>query len=232
MSSDHQFPSTRWTCIQRICSGNKSEARAAMEEVCQTYWRPLYGFAISMNPSHQDAEDCVQGFLVRVSSEDFFDAMTPHRGKLRSYLLVSFKRYIYDSWKKQSSQKRGGANRDLTLDEFLVEDEHGSDPALAYDQEWAKVVVDDTHERLKNRYIEQGNIEIFNELESCIDGTPLVNTADTAQKLNLSSVALKSAVHRIRRRFGDELRKVVAETVHSEDDVEEEIRWLIKILQR
>lgn len=125
----------------------------------------------------------------------------------------------------------GGTNQDLPLDEFLVADEHASDPSIAYDQEWAKVVVDDTHVRLRNRYKELGNEAIYNELESCIDGTPLENTVATAQKLNLSSVALKSAVHRIRRRFGDELKKVVAETVHSEGEVEEEIRWLIKILQ-
>lgn len=231
MADARKFPSTRWTCVQRICSGDKAEARAAMEEVCQTYWRPLYGFAISMNSSHQDAEDCVQGFLARVSSEDFFEDVSPHAGKLRSYLLVSFKRYIYDSWKKESSQKRGGTSRNLPLDEFLLADNQASDPARAYDQEWAKVVVDDTHERLKNRYIEQGNEEIYHELEPYIDGSPLEDTEATAQKLNLSSVALKSAVHRIRRRFGDELKKVVAETVHSEDDVDEEIRWLIKVLQ-
>lgn len=202
-----------------------------MEEVCQIYWRPLYGFAISINSSHQDAEDCVQGFLAHVSTVDFFHSVAPHRGKLRSYLLVSFKRFIYDSWKKQSSQKRGGENRDLPLDDYNLEDENAGNPALAYDQEWAKVVVDDTHKRLRNRYLEQGNVAIFDELEPYIDGTPIEDSKATAQKLDLSSVALKSAVHRIRRRFGDELKKVVAETVYSDSDVDEEIRWLIKVLQ-
>lgn len=202
-----------------------------MEEVCQTYWRPLYGFAISINSSHQDAEDCVQGFLARVSNEDFFESLEPHRGKLRSYLLVSFKRFIYDSWKKQSSQKRGGAHRDLPLDDTILEDTYASDPSIKYDQEWAKVVVDDTYERLRKRYSKQNQDAVFKELEQVIDGTPLEDSSASATKLGLSAVALKSAVHRIRRRFGDELKLVISETVQSEKDVDEEIRWLIKILQ-
>jgi len=230
MDDAKKFPSTKWTCIQRICSGDESEARAAMEAVCQTYWLPLLSFAKSMKLSHQDAEDCVQGFLSRISSGNFFDDLAPYRGKLRSYLLVSFKRYIYDEWKKQSSQKRGGSIPDLSLDEFLVKDEITSEPDIVFDQEWAKVVVDETYVRLENRYNEQGKGTVYRELKSCIDGSPVENTVATAQKLEISSTALKSAVHRIRRRFGEELHKAVAETVHAEDDVDEEIRWLIKVL--
>ena len=204
---------------------------AAMEEVCQAYWRPLYGFALSMNGSHQDAEDCVQGFLTRLSTGDFFQSVSANRGKLRSLLLVSFKRYIVDTWKMQSSQKRGGSMRDIALDGIHVEDTSESDPSLAYDQEWAKVVVDEAMSNLRERYQKQGNEKTFDSLEAYIDGTPLENSSQTAEQLNLSSVALKSAVHRIRRRFGEELQNMVRETVQHENDVDEEIRWLIKVLQ-
>jgi len=228
MTGKGNFPSTRWTCIRRICSDDIVDARAAMEEVCRAYWRPLHGFALSMNKSHHDAEDCVQGFLMRVSSEDFFESVSPHKGKLRSFLLVSFKRYIADVWRKESSQKRGGGNPDLQLDEEVAAD---CAPEHAYDRAWARTVVDDARARLRQRYVESGKEEVYRELEHSLDGSLPEGVLILAGRLGMTPVALKSAVHRLRRRFGDEIRNVVAETLQDEGEIDGEIRWLMKTLE-
>ena len=202
-----------------------------MEEVCQIYWRPLYSFALSLNQSHHDAEDCVQGFLLRVSSEDFFEAVSPHKGKLRSFLLVSFKRYIADVWKKQACQKRGGGKKDLLLNEEIAEGV-ASAPEHAYDQAWARTVVDDARTRLRKRYCESEKKEVlFDAIEHCLDGELEGGVNAMAERLDMTSVAVKSAVHRLRRRFGSEIRNVVSETLRDESDVDEEIRWLMKVLE-
>jgi len=229
MTGRGRFPSTRWTCIQRICSDDVADARAAMEEVCRAYWGPLYGFALSMNRSHHDAEDCVQGFLMRVSSEDFFESVSPHKGKLRSFLLVSFKRYIADVWRKESSQKRGGGNPDLPFDEEAAGE--NCMPEHAYDRAWAKTVVDDARARLRQRYVESGKEEVYSELEHSLDGSLPEGVLALAGRLEMTPVALKSAVHRLRRRFGNEIRNVVAETLQDAGEIDGEIRWLMKTLE-
>jgi hypothetical protein len=41
---------------------------------------------------------------------------------------------------------------------------------------------------------------------------------------------VKVAVHRLRRRFGELLRDEIADTVAEPDDIEDEIRYLFKVL--
>jgi len=44
--------------------------------------------------------------------------------------------------------------------------------------------------------------------------------------------ALQVALHRIRHRFGESLRSVIAETVENPDDVDEELRFLLAVFRR
>jgi RNA polymerase sigma-70 factor (ECF subfamily) len=41
---------------------------------------------------------------------------------------------------------------------------------------------------------------------------------------------VKTAVHRLRRKFQDALRKDIAETVSDPEDVDDEIRYLVRAL--
>jgi len=200
-----------------------------MNEICQTYWHPLHRFALSIGCSHEDAEDCVQGFLAKSSESDFFTLTDPNKGKMRSYLLIAFKRYIYDVWKKSHALKRGGGVAFTTLEKCSPPSDD-SDPSLAFDQQWALTVIASAKENLKHRYHKIGKSQHFIELESCIDGSPLANTSKTAETLGVSTSTLKTIIHRIRKRFGEEVRKAVTETVASEEDIDDELRWLIDVL--
>ena len=46
----------------------------------------------------------------------------------------------------------------------------------------------------------------------------------------MSEGAVKVAVHRLRKRFGEVLRREITETVHRPEETEEELRELLQIL--
>ena len=48
----------------------------------------------------------------------------------------------------------------------------------------------------------------------------------------MSESAVKVTLHRMRRRFGELLRREVARTVNDPDEVDEEIRYLFDVLGR
>jgi RNA polymerase sigma-70 factor (ECF subfamily) len=54
--------------------------------------------------------------------------------------------------------------------------------------------------------------------------------AAIAARLETSEGAVKTAVHRLRRSFQTALRKDIAETVSDPDDVDDEIRYLVRAL--
>lgn len=202
-----------------------------MNDICQTYWQPLHHFALSLGCNNEDAEDCVQGFLAKAAENDFFTLADPNKGLMRSYLQVAFKRYIYDIWKKGHALKRGGGAQITHLNSYH---QHAIDeePSLAFDRQWALTVIETAKKGLKIRYCSIGKELHFSELEGCLDGSALADTSKTAKILNISTATLKTVVFRIRKRFGEEVRKAVMETVANENDIDDEIRWLITVLEK
>ncbi len=53
---------------------------------------------------------------------------------------------------------------------------------------------------------------------------------EAARALGIEEGAVKSAIFRMRRRYGEILRDEISETVNNAADVEDEIRYLIAIL--
>ena len=97
-----------------------------------------------------------------------------------------------------------------------------------YDRHWAATVLETVHERLRQEYARQGKDALFVALEPCLaGGGDLLPYADLMARLDLKVSALKMAVHRMRKRFGELLREEIAQTVATPDEVEDELRHLI-----
>ena len=50
-------------------------------------------------------------------------------------------------------------------------------------------------------------------------------------QLGMTRVAVKVAVHRLRQKFGEAIRREIADTVDTEEEISEELRYLIEVLQ-
>jgi len=86
------FATTRWSLVL-TAQGRSAAAEAALEELCRIYWRPLYAFARRQGCDPEEARDLTQGFFELLLRRRDLDAARREKGRLRSYLLISFKHF-------------------------------------------------------------------------------------------------------------------------------------------
>lgn len=216
--------------MQKLHQDRPAEAQRALDELCKIYWRPLYAFARGDGRSHEDAEDAVQGFLARGMEQDLFSMADESRGRMRSFLLTSFRRYMRDIWLKGQAEKRGGSAEVVAFspkDEKLTGDDY---PVVEYDRSWAVQVVETAGSTLRDRYVDEGKAELFDILAPALENALESSYAEVAGQLNMSEASVKVAVHRLRRRFADSLSREVGQTLAEGEDVDAEIRYLFQVL--
>jgi RNA polymerase sigma-70 factor (ECF subfamily) len=218
--------------------GETPAAQRALEILCRTYWRPLYGFARRHGLGREEAQDLVQEFFARLLEHRNLDTVRREKGRLRSYLLVSLKRFLAAERHRASGVKRYESGPHIALDDLL--DSEVADFELAetwsadrlYERHWALAVLEQVLGRLESEYRAAGNEPLFDKLKEFLvgeEGRPL--QAEIAAELGMTENAVKQAFHRFRQRYRMLLREEVAHTVLAPGDVEDELRHLISVLR-
>jgi RNA polymerase sigma-70 factor (ECF subfamily) len=104
---------------------------------------------------------------------------------------------------------------------------------VVFERRWALTLLDRVLARLRDEFRERGKEEVFDGLKNHLVGDEeQVSYRDAAARLGLSEVAARVAVHRLRRRFAELLRREVAETVATPEEIQEEIRHLVRAVSR
>lgn len=229
-----RFPQTRWSLVARAGAGGAAPAqRVALEELCRAYWSPLYAFVRLEGYPKDAAEDLVQGFFADFLARGGFGRAQADRGRLRSYLLASLKHHVSHAQVRSAAAKRGRAlTTTAAIDqiEALIDRESLSDPDEGFMRAWAQAVLERVLTGLGQEYAARGKRAVFDALAPSITA-PQAPTADLAATLGISVGAVKVAMHRLRRRFGDRLRAEVAHTVVDSAGVDGELRALIEAMQ-
>jgi RNA polymerase sigma-70 factor (ECF subfamily) len=209
------FPTTHWSVVAAAANSAVPGADEALEQLCRTYWHPVYSFVRRQGRGPDDALDLTQGFFARFLEKKHIKLADSDRGRLRSFLLVSLKNFLLNEWANEQAKKRGGRRRFLSLDEhregetcFLAEPaDPAMPPDLAFEKRWALILLDQVLSRLREESSATAGREHFDTLN-----------------------ALGVAVHRLRRRFGELLREAIARTVVGENEIDLELRHLIKVI--
>jgi RNA polymerase sigma-70 factor (ECF subfamily) len=218
-------------------SGDSPTARAALATLCEAYWYPLYAYVRRRGTSPDDARDLTQGFLMSLLERRDFAHLRQERGRFRAFLLASLRHFLANDAARRRTLKRGGAATVLPLafddaeGRYLVEPAESATPETLYERRWALTVIDRVLNELRSEWDADGRAAEFDELKSCLLGVnPPGGYAAIATRLETSEGAVKTAVHRMRRRFQSALRRDIAETVSDPEDVDEEIRYLVRAL--
>ena len=231
------FCTTQWSMVLAAGEVMGPRSRQALEALCRAYWYPLYAYVRRRGHSAGDAQDLVQGFFLRLIEKNIVANADPERGRFRSYLLKSIQFYMANEWDRARAKKRGGGRTTIPLDSLVAEQRFGSEPSHAmtaerlFDRRWALTLLEQVLAQLKAQYLQKGTRNTFDRLKAFIGGdVPGVTYKQVGQELGMSESAVKVAVHRLRKKYGELLRAAIAQTLANPLEVDDEINHLFSIL--
>jgi len=235
-----EFATTHWSLVvaAKATEASQTRARMALEELCRAYWYPLYAFVRYRGYSADDAQDLTQAFFARIIETGGFASADPERGRFRSYLLGAMKNFLANEWHRAQTQKRGGQVQFIEWDALDPEaryagvSQQADDPEHIFDREWALETIAGALQTLRDEMAKAGKSEQFDALKGSLTGEDELPRKEIAARLNMSAGAVKVAVHRLRQRYRKLLRAAIAETVSSEADLDDEMRYLVAVLRR
>lgn len=228
------FPTTHWNLV--LDSGGASSAsQSALDELCRIYWRPLYAFLRRQGSTPHDAQDLVQGFLLRLLSRDDLRAVRPQKGRFRTFLLTALRNYSINEAVREKALKRGGGRSSIPFDaaqaeQWSLPDLTAPSPEAAYDRQWARTVLDRGIASLRSEYEARKRVAYFETLAPFLEGADPKEYEAAGVKLGLNRGAVAAAVHRMRGRLKELLRAEVAQTVGNIGEVDAELRLLLEAL--
>jgi RNA polymerase sigma factor (sigma-70 family) len=231
-SSPAWFQPTRWSVVLASAQTQAPGAQSAMAELCKTYWQPLYAFARRRGHDHHRAQDMIQGFFLSLIESKSLSRVDPHKGKFRSYLLASLQNHMASEHTRDNAQKRGGGLKFVSLDDEDSDARYNSEcsnlPAeTAFEREWAIAAVEAAISKLEEDFLKRDKAHVFQALKPYLLGEQPIGAYDkTAAELGLTAGAIRTGVHRLRHDFRMHLRREVAKTVDSPDQIDEEMRHL------
>ncbi len=231
----HEFRTTHWSLVLEAGAGTEA-GHSALETLCRAYWYPLYAFVRRRGYEPAEAEDLTQEFFTRLLAAGGLVRAAPEKERFRTFLLASLKNFLANEWDKSRRLKRGLGIEFLRWDELDAEGRFRLDPAAPagdeslFDRQWAEKLVSEVLARLRAEAVRESSVARFDALKAFLVTDAPARYAEIGAQLGLSGPAVKSAIHRLRRRYADLLRAAVADTLSSSDDVEAEIRYLFATL--
>ncbi len=231
------FATTHWSVVLSAADTAAPEGQAALEELCRTYWYPLYAFVRRQGYSPEDAQDLTQEFFTRFLQRKYFQLADRERGRFRSFLLTSLKHFLVNEWERATAQKRGGGMAQVPMDTVVAESlysqelSHELSADKLYERNWALAMLTRVRDRLQREYAQQGKGERFAQLERFLPGQrDEVTYAQAARLLGLPEGTIKSDVNRLKKRYRELLRAEIANTVLTSEEIDDELRHLIAII--
>jgi RNA polymerase sigma-70 factor (ECF subfamily) len=223
--------------VLAVGQGDTPQAEVALDRLCQAYWYPVYAFIRRHGHPTEEARDLTQEFFARMILHRSFGKADAARGRFRAFLLASVRNFLSDAWDKATAQKRGGGVLTISLEDLgswerwvAGPDDHLT-PDAVYDRSWAHSVLRHTFHQLRDEYVSAGRGDRFDALEAFLpERLEEPNYHELSQRLGLTEAAVRSEVHRILQRFRTLLRREVAHTVSTPEDIDDELRNLMLVV--
>src|SRR5262245_39812720 len=229
------FPTTHWTLLAKASLGGDADNRRALEELCRRYWTPIARFIQSRGIPEIEAQDLTQEFLVHVLEKALFLRADRFQGRFRSFLIAALIRFLGDAADRRNALKRGGAVEHVSYNacESVAEIEgtfNSPEATALFDREWALTILENCLRRAREEHAQAQRKQDFAVLQSLLPGGAQLSYDAAAARLEISEPALKSEVHRLRRRFRELVREEVAQTVSAPHEIDAEMTYLQQVL--
>lgn len=237
-AADPAFHTTRWSLVVAAGAEPSEDARRALATLCRQYWYPLYAFTRRQGTPEHEAQDQTQDFFATLLEKGYLGAADRERGRFRTFLLTAFRRHVSKLRERAGAKKRGGDRTVLSLDFEAGEQRYRNEPVddltpeRVFERRWVLTLLSWVLARLRDECAGEGKLALFDAARPFLgSGGPVPSHRELAERLHMTPGAVKVAVHRLRVRYRELLRAEIAQTVESDDDVDDEIRHLMTALQ-
>lgn len=233
-----QFATTHWTVVLAAGQQASPQAEDALAVLCRTYWYPLYAYVRRQGYEVHDAQDLTQEFFSRLLAKHYLGQVDRKRGKFRSFLLGALKHFLANEWDRARAAKRGGGQTHIRLDDSATEERYRLEASSKltadklFERRWALALLETALDRLRDDFAAAHKEALFDRLKIFLTGeTASISYAELAAELKQSEGSIKVLVHRMRQRYRDLVRKEIARTVSSPEEIDEELADLMSALR-
>ncbi len=237
-TSHSPFASTQWRVVLDA-RDHETRRRDALEQLCRTYWPPVYSYLRRRGKSPADAADTTQAFFAHLLSGDFLSRPDPARGRFRGYLVGALRQFVAHQHEHMSAVKRGGRIEFVALDEFEPDSEFTAvahpdlDPSQAYELSWAFTVLGHAMRRVESEQLAAGRGAVFAALKPFLHTPPSAGDYQrVAEILHTSRATVAVWLHRLTHRLAEVVKLEVASTLDNPTDAEQELRHLLQVFRR
>ena len=216
---------------------NSAQGQEALARLCQTYWLPVYAFVRKRGHAPDQAKDLTQDFFETFLEKNSVARAVRDRGRFRSFLMTAVENFLHKSHERNQAQKRGGGQPHVSLEALDVEEAYlaeaatsASDPVREFEVRWALTVLDRVIDRLRQEFLEGGREGVFDALQAHLWGdADSVPYLQLAERIGISVANVKTTALRCRRRYQVLLRDEIAQTVSQPGEIDEELRYLMRL---
>ena len=237
--ANDEFETTHWSIIVSSREQDSEIRRASLGELCEAYWYPLFAYLRRSGHSPEQSADYVQGFFAELIDKGFLSAVSPEQGRFRWFMMSAIKRHVAKQIEKQAAQKRGGDRQffSLNIDDaeqrYQLEPVDGWTAEKLFDRRWALAVLHQSLEKLQAEQEAKGKLELYLALQPTLSGVPMTleQYTEIGERFRIPAGAVKVAALRLRQKYRDTIRAIVAQTVVESDGISDELEELLSALR-
>lgn len=220
------IPTTRWSIVLQTRESDPERVRMAVRWLCETYWYPVYVFFRRRGSDPDAARDLTQGLFADLIEGNDFARADPTRGRFRDYILAAARHRRLNARRREvretplASLMRDGESR------YLTEPVSRRTPEVDFEAAWARELLRTVLAELGAEYEGRGESRLYRKLVECMAGEDDARYADVAAEAEKTPGAVKMAALRLRKRFDQRLRELVA-SYTADEDIDGELRFLL-----
>jgi RNA polymerase sigma-70 factor (ECF subfamily) len=230
------FPTTHWSRVTAAGDRGTPAARAALAELCEAYWYPIYALIRRRGHPPDEASDLTQEYFTRLLEKPVIAAADRTKGHFRSFLKTDCEHFLVDEARKRIV--RAKVLKAVPIDGTGAEGRYRLEPVddmtaeRMFDRSWATTLLERALGLLREEYAANGRADIFDRLKVVLSQDKgAVRASHLAAQLGTMEGAVHTAVHRIKKRYREILQREIAATLDDPAEVNEEIRWLFEAVR-
>jgi RNA polymerase sigma-70 factor (ECF subfamily) len=237
------FGVTHWTAIEAIGSKNDAGSRALVGDFLKAYWKPVYCYLRHKGYNSEKAKDLTQSFFHEVVlGRELIQRADRAKGRFRTLLLRALDHYLISIHRKETARKRIPQDKLISLEDStfgdLPEVAGNLDSDEVFNYSWVCELLDRMLEEVETE-CRHNSMEVhwdmFNDrvLHPILASAEPLSLEELCRKYSIDATTRASSmIFAVKRRFQSAAKRLLRESVASEQEIDEEMLELMKFLAK